>query len=440
MYCKNCGTKLDENCRFCFNCGTKIETNQNPQEDNNKTENNQTPSNNLQISKPNQEEQQTKNENQTSNNNTEFEKYNSHWNNTSNMQANSNNTKDTIIKIFCSISCIYLFFYFIHDFFNILDIANSLYLEPEYYYLLALFSYVIICILHSFSIIALFLTIFLIGFKRTKQNACELFSCFFISIIIKSITTILLPMILFASIEDNFLLFFMPILTISYLSAYIIPNIILTAIYILILYILIYKTGDLPPFSQFIKNINLYLKNACQSLKLLTENYINKNNLNKNTSFNQNSNFNYNNQSEQTNMNFNPFIRPLRCNRNIIIFIILNFVTCFIYFLYSIYEMARDINTICKNDNCRTSGLIMFIFLTLITCGIYPFYWFFTANKRLATNAPIYGVYLKDSSLSVFLWLLIAPFTFGIGSFVAIYITYENLNILSAAYNHKNFN
>ena len=66
--------------------------------------------------------------------------------------------------------------------------------------------------------------------------------------------------------------------------------------------------------------------------------------------------------------------------RNIVVAIILSFVTCGIYQIYWMIKMNDEVNTLASEPNA-TSGVMVFLF-TLITCGIYGFIWMYKMGER----------------------------------------------------------
>lgn len=68
--------------------------------------------------------------------------------------------------------------------------------------------------------------------------------------------------------------------------------------------------------------------------------------------------------------------------RNIAIYIILSVLTCGIYNLIWIYELAEDINIIDVDTASKTSG-IMVVLYSILTCGIYFWYWLYRSGDRL---------------------------------------------------------
>ncbi len=121
-------------------------------------------------------------------------------------------------------------------------------------------------------------------------------------------------------------------------------------------------------------------------------------------------------------------------------YILLNFVTCGIYSFYFIYDIAKDINEICREDGKQTRGLLAYIGFSIITCGIYGIVWEYGFAQRLYDNAPRYGRQFSETGVTVILWVLLGSCLCGIGPFVAMYIMIKNLNELAKAYNERKIN
>ena len=68
-------------------------------------------------------------------------------------------------------------------------------------------------------------------------------------------------------------------------------------------------------------------------------------------------------------------------NRNIILCIVLSFVTCGIYGIYWMIKLNDEINLLDGTPD-DTSGGMVFL-LTLITCGIYSFFWMYKMGGKV---------------------------------------------------------
>lgn len=128
----------------------------------------------------------------------------------------------------------------------------------------------------------------------------------------------------------------------------------------------------------------------------------------------------------------------LKTNRGLLMYILLNIITCGIYSYFFIHGLARDVNTVCEGDGQRTGGLLKYLLLNFITCGIYSWIWHYGLANRLAANAPRYGLSLQENGTTVLLWMLVGALLCGIGPFVALHIICRNTNTLCNAYNAYN--
>lgn len=129
--------------------------------------------------------------------------------------------------------------------------------------------------------------------------------------------------------------------------------------------------------------------------------------------------------------------RPLKTDRSIAMFILLNIVTCGIYGWFFIHDLANDVNTACAGDNDSTPGLLKFILLSMITCGIYSWVWYYKLGNRLAANAPRYGLVFQENGTTVLLWMMFGILLCGIGQFFGINIVIKNTNAICMAYNNR---
>lgn len=122
-------------------------------------------------------------------------------------------------------------------------------------------------------------------------------------------------------------------------------------------------------------------------------------------------------------------------NRSLVKYILLSIVTCGIYSYIFIYNLAKDINTICNGDGKETAGLLKFILLSIVTCGIYSWIWYYGVGNRLSENAPRYGLNFSENGTTILMWFLFGVLLCGIGPFIALHIIIKNTNALASAYN-----
>ncbi len=87
---------------------------------------------------------------------------------------------------------------------------------------------------------------------------------------------------------------------------------------------------------------------------------------------------------------------PRFIKRDIVIAVILSFLTCGIYGVYWFITMTDDSNTLA--DNKSASGGIAFLYC-LVTCGIYFFYWSYMMGKKMYEAGRKYGKSIDDNSI-----------------------------------------
>ncbi len=95
---------------------------------------------------------------------------------------------------------------------------------------------------------------------------------------------------------------------------------------------------------------------------------------------------------------------PKFVKRDIVVAVILSFVTCGIYGIYWFITMTDDANTL--NEGNNTSGAMAFLY-TLITCGIYGFYWNYMMGKKMYEAGQMHGKRIDDNSI---IYLVLAIF------------------------------
>lgn len=87
---------------------------------------------------------------------------------------------------------------------------------------------------------------------------------------------------------------------------------------------------------------------------------------------------------------------PKFVKRDIVVAVILSFVTCGIYGIYWFITMTDDSNTL-ATDN-KTSGAMAFLY-SLITCGIYGIYWNYMMGKKMYEAGLKYGKNIDNNSI-----------------------------------------
>lgn len=132
-------------------------------------------------------------------------------------------------------------------------------------------------------------------------------------------------------------------------------------------------------------------------------------------------------------------VSHIKTDRGILKLILLSLITCGIYDLWFIYDLAKDVNIMCEGDGKKTAGLLKMMLLSLITCGIYGIYWWIAIADRMYLNGPRYNLQVPNKGSSVLFWMLLGLFCLPFLIFVAYYQVIENANALAIAYNDRGF-
>ena len=130
-------------------------------------------------------------------------------------------------------------------------------------------------------------------------------------------------------------------------------------------------------------------------------------------------------------------VMPLRTDRSLLVFVLLSFITCGIYWFIFVYQLIRDVNIACEGDGEETPGLLIFLLLSIITCGIYSFYWYYKLGDRLAANAGRYGYPVSENGVTILLWMLLGQFACCVGPFIAWHLLITNTNLVCTGYNRE---
>ena len=105
---------------------------------------------------------------------------------------------------------------------------------------------------------------------------------------------------------------------------------------------------------------------------------------------------------------------PLITKRDIVVAIILTFVTCGIYGLYWFIVMTDDVNSL--SDEKMASGGTAFLY-SILTCGIYALYWNYKIGQKMAEAGKKYNKPINDNSV---LYLVLSIFGLGLVNYCLI--------------------
>ena len=105
---------------------------------------------------------------------------------------------------------------------------------------------------------------------------------------------------------------------------------------------------------------------------------------------------------------------PLITKRDIVVAIILTFVTCGIYGIYWFIVMTDDVNSL--SDEKMASGGTAFLY-SILTCGIYALYWNYKVGQKMAEVGKKYNKPINDNSV---LYLVLSIFGLGLVNYCLI--------------------
>lgn len=105
---------------------------------------------------------------------------------------------------------------------------------------------------------------------------------------------------------------------------------------------------------------------------------------------------------------------PLITKRDIVVAIILTFVTCGIYGIYWFIVMTDDVNSL--SDEKMASGGTAFLY-SILTCGIYDLYWNYKIGQKMAEAGKKYNKPINDNSV---LYLVLSIFGLGLVNYCLI--------------------
>ena len=114
--------------------------------------------------------------------------------------------------------------------------------------------------------------------------------------------------------------------------------------------------------------------------------------------------------------------------RNIVVAILLSFLTCGIYGIYWFIVLTDDASR--ANEDPNFTGVKAFLF-TLITCGIYGFYWNYKIGKEMYEANQKNGINSSDNSA---LYLIISIFGLSI---ITYCLVQSELNEIARKNNEK---
>lgn len=133
-----------------------------------------------------------------------------------------------------------------------------------------------------------------------------------------------------------------------------------------------------------------------------------------------------------------PMAAPLKTNRSLLKYILLNIVTLGIYGIVVLSGISTDINTIASRfDGKKTMHYcLIFFLLTGLTLGIAPLVWFHRLSARIGNELTRRAIGYSFGAGSFWGWNLLGALII-VGPFVYIHKLLTAMNLLAADYNAK---
>lgn len=120
-------------------------------------------------------------------------------------------------------------------------------------------------------------------------------------------------------------------------------------------------------------------------------------------------------------------------------YIIFGILTLGIYDLIFMWNMIKELNTVCgaaeDGDDDRSPNFLLVVLFDILTLGIYNYFWYYKQGNRMKRAGHSYGLEIDEKGSSYLLWTIFGTLLFGIGPLVAMYLFISNLNKLCRLYN-----
>ncbi|MBR1472098.1 MAG: DUF4234 domain-containing protein [Lachnospiraceae bacterium] len=89
--------------------------------------------------------------------------------------------------------------------------------------------------------------------------------------------------------------------------------------------------------------------------------------------------------------------------RDIVISIVLSFVTCGIYSIYWYYKLVEESDVFTGHQDGQSAGVV--VLLHFVTCGIYTFIWMYQCGERIDRRNAAMGLPASNNAI---IYLLLA--------------------------------
>ncbi len=127
--------------------------------------------------------------------------------------------------------------------------------------------------------------------------------------------------------------------------------------------------------------------------------------------------------------------QELRTNRTLLKYILLGIVTLGFYDLWVEYTIVDDLNTLAtKHDGKKTMNLMLVSFFASITCGISVLVWSHKMSNRIGEELRFRNINYKFNAATFWLWNILGSFII-VGPFIYIHKLLKSMNLLCQSYN-----
>ncbi len=128
--------------------------------------------------------------------------------------------------------------------------------------------------------------------------------------------------------------------------------------------------------------------------------------------------------------------RMLSTKRGLVRFLFFTVITCGIYTLFFLADLAEDMNILaCRHDGRRTPNLLLLPFITVLTLGVGYFVYWHRFASRIREELWRRGIDYEFGPKKFWGWGLLGILLIGIGPLVFFHKLCVALNELSADYN-----
>ena len=131
---------------------------------------------------------------------------------------------------------------------------------------------------------------------------------------------------------------------------------------------------------------------------------------------------------------------PMKTDRGMLKFILLNIITCGIYSLVFYSSLGEDLNLVARpRDGKNTMHFcLMYFIVGPLTCEIYSIIWFHNLSARIGNEARARGISTGFGAGSFWLWNVLGSLIL-VGPFIYLYQLCSTMNMICEDYNRNGF-